>query len=83
LPYPIYFTYINVVPAWFGNTMLAGLGIPGYATSNIYNYFALAFWTYSSGPVDIALVWANAGLYLNWLGTDIKQVQLLLKKKYN
>lgn len=83
LVYPIYFTYIDTVPAWWGDALLAGLGVPGYATSSLYNYFAFAFWTYSSGPVDVALVWAKASTYMSWLGTNTSTIQLFLKKIYN
>jgi hypothetical protein len=83
VPYPIYFTYIDTVPAWWGDALLAGLGVPGSATSSYYNYFAFAFWTYSAGPVDIALVWAKASTYMSWLGSSTSAIQVILKNKYN
>ena len=30
VPYPIYFAYGNTVASWWGDGMLAGLGVPGY-----------------------------------------------------
>lgn len=30
VPYPIYFGYANGVTSWWGDSMLAGLGVPGY-----------------------------------------------------
>jgi hypothetical protein len=62
--------------------MGAGLGVPTYANINPYNYFVLAFWL-STGPVDVALVWAEASTYLAWLGNDTQTIQKKLKKLYN
>ncbi len=62
---------------------MAGLGIPGSANENPYNYFALAFWL-TTGPVDVALVWAQADKYFTWLdekSTDA--IQKKFKKAYN
>lgn len=30
VPYPIYFAYANGLSSWWGDGMLAGLGVPGY-----------------------------------------------------
>ena len=57
LPYPMYYAYADGVSTWWGDDFIAGLGVPGYAPTNPYNYFALSFWL-SSGPVDLALVWS-------------------------
>jgi len=46
------------------------MGVPGYASANLpYNYYALSFWL-SSGPADIALAWANAGVYFSFISND-------------
>lgn len=82
LPYPIYFAYANGVKTWWGDDFIAGLGVPGYAPTNPYNYYALSFWL-STGPVDLALVWAEAGKYFSWLGADTKTIQKKFKKMYN
>lgn len=60
--------------------------MPGYATSTIYNYIALAFWSYSGGSLDIVNIWANP---VNYMGPDSpfgktkEEIQKNLKKKYN
>lgn len=30
VPYPIFFAYANGLSSWWGDGMLAGLGVPGY-----------------------------------------------------
>jgi hypothetical protein len=62
--------------------MLAGLGVPGYAKGTPYNYVALAFWL-STGPVDVALLWANAAYYMSFLGNNTQAIQKKIKKMYN
>lgn len=47
-----------------------------------YNVFALSFWL-STGPVDLALAWANAGTYFSWISTDTQEVQKMFRKAYN
>jgi hypothetical protein len=58
VPFPIYFTYVNSITSWWGDSMLTSLGVPGYAAANSYNYFAYSFWTYGAGPVDVAKAWS-------------------------
>lgn len=70
IPYPVYFAYVNRVTSWWGNEFVAGMGVPGYASASLpYNYYALSFWL-SSGPADIALAWANAGVYFSFISND-------------
>jgi hypothetical protein len=62
------------------------MGVPGYANSTVYNYIALGFWTYQSGPVDVASLWANpVKFFLNTsvFGATNDEIQKNLKKKYN
>ncbi len=73
---------MNGVTTWYGDEFLAGMGVPGYAKENPYNYFVLAFWL-TPGPVDMAIVWAEASKYFSWLGTNTTEIQLKLKKAYN
>lgn len=59
--------------------------MPGYATSTIYNYVALAFWS-SSGPLDIVNIWADPVKFFgpdSVFGSTKDQIQKNLKKKYN
>lgn len=82
MPYPVYFGYANGVQTWWGNDFVAGLGVPGYANKNPYNYYALSFWL-TSGPVDLVLVWAQASKYFSWIGNDTQVIQKKFKKAYN
>ena len=82
MPFPIYFGYANGVSAWYGDALVAGLGVPGYAVENPYNYFVLSFWL-TSGPADLALIWSEASTYLSHLGGTTQEIQLKLKKAYN
>jgi chitinase len=63
--------------------MLASMGVPGYAVSSEYNYFAFSFWTYGSGPVDVAKAWAQPSVYMSWLGTNTSQIQKTIKNAFN
>ncbi len=52
----------------------------------MYNFVALAFWTYQHGPVDAALLWDDPMKYFggdNPFGKTKDQVQKFLKEKYN
>jgi hypothetical protein len=63
--------------------MLAGLGVPGYTTSELpYNYFALSFWL-TSGSADLAYIWENAGTAMSFMGGSTQSIQKKLKKMYN
>ena len=62
------------------------MGVPGYATSTIYNYVAFAFWSYTQGPLDIISIWADPVKYFgdsSGFGTTKDEIQKFLKKKYN
>ena len=70
ISYPVYFAYVNRVTSWWGNEFVAWMGVPGYASANWpYNYYGLSFWL-SSGPADIALAWANAGVYFSFISNN-------------
>jgi hypothetical protein len=58
----------NVVAWWPPQSIAAGMGIPGFAQTSIYNYVVLAFWL-SAGPVDIAAVWNDP---LNYFGATMQ-----------
>lgn len=65
--YPIRLTYVNRINQWWPpEKIAAGIGVPGYAHPTIYNYIALAFWSYS-GPLDMAKAWADP---LQFFGAD-------------
>ena len=84
--YPIRFAYSNVISAWWPPTAIAGnFDVPGFGTDRIYNYIALAFWTYG-GPLDTAMLWANAQVYMgreSEFGSTTDQIQKSLRKIYN
>ncbi len=84
VPYPIYFGYANGMASWWGNGMLAGLGVPGYTPVLPYNYMALSFWL-SSGPADLVSLWANAKTAMSFVkdGADTPTIQKILKAYYN
>jgi hypothetical protein len=56
VPYPIYFGYANGLASWWGDGMLAGLGVPGYTPDLPYNYIALSFWL-SDRTADLVYLW--------------------------
>lgn len=59
-------SYIDRLSGWWPPAKVAAsIGVPGYAPKNAYTTFNLAFWTSSSGPVDAALVWADAYKYVS------------------
>lgn len=58
--YPVRFTYVNRLSAWWGaEKIAAALGVPGYAPPNQYNYVALSFWTCNLGATDAVTMWTN------------------------
>ena len=85
--YPVRFGYINKIGKWWPpNETAAEIGVPEYAQYHMYNYIALAFWTYNNGPLDIALIWADPMKYFgqdNPFGNSKEAVQKFLKDKYN
>jgi chitinase len=82
VPYPIYFSFADSINSWWGNAMLADMGVPTYATSLPYNYIALSFWT-TSGPADLAYVWATASTSMSFVGGDTPTIQKKIKALYN
>jgi chitinase len=72
--------------SWYGMTVAAGLGVPGYAAKHDYNYLIFAFWGCKNGPMDVGIVWQNLSSYLgekNPWGTTDREVQIGVKKVYN
>lgn len=82
VPYPIFFAYANGLASWWGDGMLAGLGVPGYTPELPYNYFALSFWL-STGTADLAYIWENAAVMMSFIGGDTPTIQKKIKKLYN
>lgn len=84
--YPVRFAYIDVIPNWWPpEAIAAGMGVPGFAPPNIYNYIAFAFWL-SNGPSDIVKLWSDPITYFgpsSQFGTTKDQIQANLKKRYN
>jgi hypothetical protein len=83
---PVKLTYIDRFNQWWPPAAIAqGLAVPGYTTNALpFNYIALAFWTYSTGPVDAALVWSNPLYYIGAeaFGTTKLEIQQTLKANY-
>jgi hypothetical protein len=62
--YPVRLAYINRIQEWWPPEKIAAqLGVPEYASPHIYNYLALAFWSYSLGPLDIVTIWSDPVKY--------------------
>jgi hypothetical protein len=84
--YPVRLAYIDKINQWWPpEKIAAGIGVPGYADSTIYNFIVLAFWS-SSTPLDIVNIWADPLHYFgndNPWGSTKDEVQKALKKKYN
>lgn len=52
------FAYINKITNWWPPEKIAtSMAVPGYASYHIYNYVALAFWTYQNGALDAVCLW--------------------------
>lgn len=86
IKYPIRFVYIDIISSWASqSTILAGMGVPGYAPAHTYNYVALAFWSYT-GPLDMAKAWNDPVKYIlpsPALGSTKDAIQKSIKKMYN
>jgi hypothetical protein len=62
------------------------MGVPEYAPYHLYNYVALAFWTYQHGALDAVSLWDDPLKFFgqdNPFGKTKEQVQLFLKGKFN
>ena len=71
---------------WPPEAIAANIGVPGYAKPSIYNFIALAFWSYSTGALDIVNIWAEPLRYFGGptkFGSTNDEVQKNLKKMYN
>lgn len=65
---PIRLAYVHNAKTWWPpKATLAELGVPSYAPSNLYNYFALAFWTHKE-PAAIVNLWSNT---THFFGTEL------------
>lgn len=86
LDYPLRVAYINKVTSWWGDGVLKGLAVPGYASSQAsdYNYLMLGFWSCSLGPLDIALLWHEIGNYgITGLGVTTNEIQTSIRQIYH
>ncbi|CAM6004217.1 unnamed protein product [Sphagnum balticum] len=87
ISYPVRLAYIDRINSFQTvQSIAAGMGIPGYAPANIYNYICLGYWTSSKGAQDIAEVWAEPLLYYNTtspFGKTKEEIQKNIKKIYN
>ena len=61
--------YVSNVKLWWppGDT-LAQMGVPTLAPTNVYNYFAFAFLTYSQGSMAITKLYNDP---IKFLGDDL------------
>ena len=62
------------------------MGVPGIAPATIYNVIVLTFWTYTSGPVDMAALWNDPLKYLgaeSGFGITNETIRSNIRKKYN
>lgn len=72
-------SYVNFLNSWWPpEAIAASIGVPPYSHSYAYNTINLAFWTTNQGPVDAALLWSNAIVYVsssNPWGSTTQQIQ--------
>jgi len=82
--YPIRLAYINQFSTWSTAAEIAkSMGIPGYS-NHTYNYFCIAFWTCSQGPLDIAKFWNDPKTYMGTLfGNTNDEIRTTMLKKYH
>lgn len=85
--YPVRSAYIDKVLAWWPpDSIAAGMGVPSYAAPHEYNYLILAFWSCSSGNLDMVNVWGNPVYYFgdtSQFGATNDAIQKSLKTLYN
>ena len=85
--YPVRFVYVDYLNVWWPATAIAAaIGVPGYAKKHSYNYVALAFWSYTNGPLDIANIWTKPTYFLGTdsvFGSTDASIRANLKKAYN
>jgi hypothetical protein len=86
IDYPVRFAYIDKILDWSSAQGIAkSIGVPGYAPAHKYNYICFAFWTYSYGPLDVALAWNKslsnfgAGVF----GSTDADIRANIKSIYN
>ena len=62
---PIRLAYVNILNSWWpAEDIAAGLGVPGYASDNIYNYIALTFWSCGNRVFDTVKTWDDPIRYI-------------------
>lgn len=75
-------SYINNAKTWPPKEALAQMGVPTYASPNIYNYFAYSFWTFKA-PKDVTTIYNDPIHYFGTeLGDNKTAVQAMIKKSY-
>lgn len=79
--------YINKITNWWPpEKIAASMAVPGYSDYHIYNYIALAFWTYQHGAVDAVSLWDDPLKFFGQgcaFGNSKSEIQAFLKAKYN
>lgn len=72
-------SYVNFLNEWWPpEAIAASIGVPTYSHVYAYNIINLTFWTTNQGPVDAALLWSNAIVYVsadNPWGSTTQQIQ--------
>ena len=85
-PSPVIFTEISKIQNWWPpESIVAGIGMPGFAEETLYNYFSLSVWTFGKGPLNIAGFWSNPTKFLsidNQFGANDSQVHSSIKKAF-
>ena len=84
--FPLRVGYVDRTASWYGDSIAAGLGVPGYAKPHNYNFILLAFWSCSGAPKDMAMIWASAMTYFaegNSFGKNTDEIQKSIRKIYN
>lgn len=61
--FPLRVGYVDRTASWYGDSIAAGLGVPGYAKPHNYNFILLAFWSCGGAPKDMAMIWSSAMTY--------------------
>lgn len=79
------FAYVENANVWWPPTStIAQMGVPTFASPNIYNYFAYSFWTCLNGSTGLAKVYDDPLTYfgVSNLGKNKPEVQEYIKSLY-